>query len=275
MKSTLIYWIASQDLGTVFKCLPQIIVEYSYYQHDLLMLLSRYNTLVGNQIKGLVSQSETNIEYQQIMDGLLKFIQQLPEVDINESAVLQLNHTTIKPQSGEKPSFQQLNLLSKHELDAYIDLYKRGLAQQNADHSTYIGLGLCYLHLKLPDLAIKTFSKAQEAAPDAADTYYYLSLAKIRNRRIGTLSLPMIRDLESGLQAAISLDSRIAVYYALWYLIKQDYYLDSGLNPGHPSPEDLLQYVHHPDFMYDDGEIDRLLYGIIPPPQAITQRIRR
>lgn len=101
-------------------------------------------------------------------------------------------------------------------------------------------LGLSYLDRHLYELAIASFKRALGKGLHEADLYYYLALAAVGGKQPRSLGLGRIKEVESLLGAAVRQDCEKRHFYALWALVKYDYYLSSGLRVPPPSIEDLV-----------------------------------
>src|SRR3989442_6480675 len=97
-------------------------------------------------------------------------------------------------------------------VNKYLNHYKSMVRAAPEDGPSQFALGLCYLQLRLFDLAIKQFGRAVELSPEQPDVYYYYGLALIRGRRPKTLSLTEVRQIEEYVNSAMQLDGAKAKY---------------------------------------------------------------
>jgi len=179
---------------------------------------------------------------------------------------------------GEGPlpdltDFRVLGRMNREEINGMIQQYKTAMATEGGDAEAHYILGLCYLQLRLYDLAIRHFRSVIDLDPALADGYYYLALASIRGRRPKTLMLQEARAVESNVSAAIELDPEPAKYYYLLAIVRQDYYRSNGLRPPSDSPETLLGLAESKE--PETWEIERLLASLPLNDTALLSRIRR
>lgn len=175
----------------------------------------------------------------------------------------------------KETSFFMLGRLEINEIRKIMNNYKTATLNNPEDGDACYSLALCYLQMKLYDLAIKSFKRSFELMPDFADGYYYYSLSLIRGRRPKTLSLNEVRNIEKHINAAIQLDKNQAKYYLLAAILRFDYYLSNGLPALSPSYEELLQSANEKDKEYDPWEIERLVDSIILRDNDLISVIRR
>ena len=168
--------------------------------------------------------------------------------------------------------FASLGKMSKEEIHRSMNQFKSMITFEVENGDAYYSLGLCYLQLKLHDLAIKNFKEALGLMPEYPDVYYYLGLSLIRGRRPKTMSLKEIRQIEEYVETAIQLDSQQAKYYCLAAILKFDYYAANGLSVSTPSSYELLQIARSKDS--DPWEIERLLQAIVLRNENFISQIR-
>jgi tetratricopeptide (TPR) repeat protein len=175
----------------------------------------------------------------------------------------------------KETSFSVLGRLETDEIRKIMNNYKTATLNNPEDGDAYYSLALCYLQMKIYDLAIKSFKRSFELMPDFADGYYYYSLSLIRGRRPKTLSLDEVKNIEQHINAAIQLDEKQAKYYLLAAILRFDYYQSNGLTAPAPSYEELLITANEKDKEYDPWEIERLVQGIILRDNGLISTIRR
>ncbi len=170
-------------------------------------------------------------------------------------------------------SVSYLERFGKDGVNKYLNLYKGMVKAVPEDGESQFALGLCYLHLRLFDLAVRHFGRAVELMPESSDVYYYYALALIRGRRPKTLSLNEVRQIEEYVNSAMQLDGTKSKYNYLAAILKYDYYLANGLRVPDPSAEELLKEASTKD--YEGDEVERLLDSVILRDGALVSAIRR
>jgi len=170
-------------------------------------------------------------------------------------------------------SVSYLGRFDKDGVNKYLNLYKGMVKAAPEDGDSQFALGLCYLHLRLFDLAIRHFGRAVELMPESSDVYYYYALAMIRGRRPKTLSLNEVRQIEAYVSSAMQLDGTRAKYNYLAAILKYDYYLANGLRVPDPSAEELLTEASTKD--HEGDEVERLLDSVVLRDEALVSAIRR
>ena len=139
-------------------------------------------------------------------------------------------------------SLAYLEQFDSNGIEKYLKQYK-GLIDQDPDNTNgVLGLGLCYLQMGTYPLAQRQFEQVIETTPEIAPAYYYYALANIKGRRLMTLSLSEVRQLETYLNTAIQLDSDASQYRyrLLLAMLKRDYYETNGMKVSPPSAAELL-----------------------------------
>ena len=97
--------------------------------------------------------------------------------------------------------------LGNAAVQKYVNLYKGLLRANDDDGEAMLGLGICYLQLKLYAVATTNFNKAIEVIPDQPDVYYYYALSLIGGRALRTLRDSEVSHILEYLNTAIQLDS--------------------------------------------------------------------
>ena len=154
-------------------------------------------------------------------------------------------------------SLVYLDKFDKSGINKYINYYKQLLKDNPDDGELNLAMGVCYLDLRLYDLAARHFTKAIEQIPDYSDVYYYYALALFKGRRPKVLTLTEIRKIEDYLNAAIQLDSSKSKYYYLLAVIKHDFYIKNGLKVNPPTFEELISQAKSKP--YEETEIRKML----------------
>ncbi len=157
-------------------------------------------------------------------------------------------------------------------VNRYLNHYKGMVKAAPEDAESQFALGLCYLQLRLFDLAVKHFGRAVELTPEQPDVYYYYGLALIRGRRPKTLSLTEVRQIEQYVNAAMQLDGAKAKYNYLAAILKYEYYVANGLRVPAPSPQELLAQATTKE--HEQDEVDRLLDAVVLRDDALVSAIR-
>jgi len=153
-------------------------------------------------------------------------------------------------------SIAYLSSFDSSGIKKYMQHYKSLTKTAPDDAEGQLGLGICYLQLGMFPLALKAFDNVISSVPDVAQSYYYRCLALIAGRRIKTLNLKEIREIETNLSTAIQLDENQYHFWILLAFIKHDYYLTSGMKIPTPTHTELLAQVQKKKFVF--AEIDRL-----------------
>ncbi len=152
-------------------------------------------------------------------------------------------------------------------LQKYLKHYKSLLSSELNNVEGNLGLGLCYLQLGMYSMAIKSFEIIILNSPHISQSYYYFCLSKIGGRRIMTMSLKEVKDLEAYLNTAFQLDSNSAICLLLLAIIKYDYYASNGLKVISPTYQDLLKTVNWDNL--NNGEIARLKQCVRLPDYSL------
>lgn len=170
-------------------------------------------------------------------------------------------------------SLAYLGRFERDGINKYINHYKELVKAAPDDPEGHLALGLCYLQLKLYDLANKILAQAIEVAPDLADPYYYYGLTLIKGRRPKTLSLNEVRKIEEYLNTAMQLDPTRAKFNYLAAILKYDYYALNGIRHQPPSWEALLVEARSKE--HEPDETERLLESVLLRDEEFTRLIRR
>ena len=122
--------------------------------------------------------------------------------------------------------------------------YYSALARQDPNNAeAHLGLGITYLHVGMWPLAAKAFERVMEMSPEVPQAYLYWSMAKIAGRRLMTLPLNDVRQIESHLSTAIQISPEMTVGKLLLALLKTDYFEANGMRVGEPSSAALTSEI--------------------------------
>lgn len=250
------------DINKAISLADSLLLDSANRKSDFLLIKNRLTFLKDENSKGTISFDEVQKLNNQIAAS---FIHLIDRISLDDLDITKANQVLIKRGINPKKdvsikerviSFKKLKKSSKPEIYDMIDMYKHSLNRGSLDDEIYFNLGLCYLHLKLFDLAVRYFEKALVLAPDNSDYHYYLGLAKIRNRRPLTLMPNDIRDIEQYVNSAMEIDSREGKYFVLSIILKYDYYHLNGLVVKLPSINELIENLSAKNI--DPYEIQRL-----------------
>jgi hypothetical protein len=168
--------------------------------------------------------------------------------------------TKAEPESEKKDyynlSFALLSSYDKEVIREYIDFYRRQLTENKTNARACFGIGLCYLHSHLFDIACRQLGKAVQLEPATAEYHYYYALALCRGRRLIELPHEEVMTVLNRLQCALQLDGQQAKYYSFLLLLHEEYFKPAGSHLPHYNIESILQQSHRT--YRDEGEIERL-----------------
>ena len=153
----------------------------------------------------------------------------------------------------------------------YVSFYKGLLRAKDDDGESVMGLGICYLQLKLFALATKNFERAVEIIPEQADVYYYFALSLIGGRALRTLRDSEISRILEYLNTAVQLDGSEAKYLFLGAAIRADYHKTNCLLIPPPGVEGLLTQALSARRV--PAELERLMQSVPIRNQLVRQCI--
>ncbi len=153
-------------------------------------------------------------------------------------------------------SVAYLGSLNPGSINKYLAHYKKLTKEHPEDAEGHLGLGITYLQMGMYPLALKSFETVIQEAPETAQAYYYCALAKVQGRRLMTLALKEIRDIEQWVNTAIQLNPDRPEFKVLLAIIKKDYYAMNGMKIPSPDWNELMLSVN--GIETSTGEIDRL-----------------
>lgn len=157
-------------------------------------------------------------------------------------------------------SLAYLGSFDSSGIGKYLKHYKELTQDDPRNIEGLLGLGLCYLQMGTFSLAKKSFEQVIEATPDIPQAYYYFALTVIQGRRLMTLSLKEIRQIETYLNTAYQLDSEVPQYKLLLAMVKGDYYEMNGMKILGISARELLQELEGSSIL--KSELDHLKASI-------------
>lgn len=258
--------VFAEDDAKAMAMVDSLIINSSTRKTDFLLVKNRITKIKDENSRGTLTFDEVQRTSNQIAASFFHFVDKLDLDDLDQFKVMQFLSSNQKREnkkngiSRQAVSFERLRTSTKPEIYEIIDFYKYNLNKGQLDDEIYFNLGLCYLYLKLYDLAIKNLEKALEIAPDNADYHYYVALAYIKGRRPYTLMPNDIRSVERFINSAIELDSKQGKYDLLSLIIKYDYYQLNGLTVPRPNIQELINSLNNK--ILDTNEIQRLKESI-------------
>jgi tetratricopeptide (TPR) repeat protein len=122
----------------------------------------------------------------------------------------------------------------------YIAEYTQALKADPQNRDALLAIGICYLKLGLFDLADRFLRQLIDVHPADPSGYYYRGICILKGKRPRTASLPVIREAEQLIGAALELDPANGRYDILLAAIRHDYYVLNGMRVPDPAPEDLV-----------------------------------
>lgn len=137
-------------------------------------------------------------------------------------------------------SVAYLEKFDKPAIQKYIAQYTQVLKIDPQNRDALMATGICYLKLGLFDLADRFLRQLIEAHPADPSGYYYRGISVLKGKRPRTASLPVIREAEQLIGAALELDPANGRYDVLLAAIRYDYYVLNGMRVPFPAPEDLV-----------------------------------
>jgi Tetratricopeptide repeat. len=136
-------------------------------------------------------------------------------------------------------SFNSLSNMPLPQINKYMNTYKAA-AIENPEHSgVNASLGLCFLKLKKYDQAIEFFEKAQADNFEDATPFFYAAVARLKGRKPFLCQRTDIDQMETDINAAISIEPSAEQYYFLSY-IGRDYFKRKFLK-HEPAWESLME----------------------------------
>lgn len=110
--------------------------------------------------------------------------------------------------------------------------------------------GIAALRQGVYENAMQSLARAIELGERDGDVHFYLALAETKGQRPRLLPLSSVRKMEKLLETATRIDPTCFHAFALWALIRQDYYVLNGLSCPAPSAEQLFKLAQPVDSRY-------------------------
>ena len=108
-------------------------------------------------------------------------------------------------------------------VNKYAEAYRQVLADDPNNKEINNSVAMCYLKLKLYDMALIVFEKAMEDNFDNSETYFYAAVSLLKGKKAFLFDRPTIDKIEGYINAAIMIEPKGIYYYFLAY-IKYDYF---------------------------------------------------
>lgn len=157
-------------------------------------------------------------------------------------------------------SIAYLSNLDATTIQLYLKTYKEKINQDSDNIEALMGIGLCYLILKMYPLAQSSFEKVINLHPDLAKVYYYYTLSLIAERRIKSIPSKEMKVIEAYLSTAYNIDPDFKLTLLLLRIIQVDYYMANGLMLKGVFQNDFSKLIDYDEI--DSLEIDRLKSSI-------------
>lgn len=127
-----------------------------------------------------------------------------------------------------------------NRVNRYKTFYSEILKNDNANGEAMYGLGLCFISLDLFDRAKVQFDSVIQKNPENADALFYYCVALVAGRRIKTVSIKEVKEIEKNLNACLIIQPDNLLFKRALAHIKYDYYILNGLKQTHPGFEELI-----------------------------------
>ena len=120
-------------------------------------------------------------------------------------------------------SFHSLSSMPLPQVNKYMATYKVAAAKYPTHNGVNASIGLCFLKLKQYEQALVYFERAQADNFEDATPFFYAAVARLKGRKPFLCSRPEINQIESDINAAISIEPSAEKYYFLAY-VGHDYF---------------------------------------------------
>lgn len=156
-------------------------------------------------------------------------------------------------------SFHHLYDVKREELKKYSEGYKKASRKEPDSTELKMSAALCFLRLKLYDIALEYFEQLMKEDYDNSENYFYAAICLLQGKRACVITqLPLIRKAQNYLSAAIDLDER-GVYHLFLAYLKLDYYAKKHLKVS-PSWDEELAMARA---SYLTAEDARILFNLL------------
>ena len=135
-------------------------------------------------------------------------------------------------------SFRDIRAMALPKVNECVNAYKKALSEHPDNNDLNKSAALCFLKLKLYDMAIPAFQKALENNYTDAELYYDEAICLLRGKKAFLGKRSDIDKAIELLDAANSIDPKGIYYYFLAY-IKYDFFERKSLNTS-PSYQECL-----------------------------------
>ncbi len=167
-------------------------------------------------------------------------------------------------------SIQNLTQLDRPLIEKHLARFSQALRDNPNDCESLLSLSLCYLHLKMHDLAQSFLERFRSLKPEDPSASFYLSLCIFKGRRPFKSSSSIIQLAEKLLTTCTLLDPTDGKYYFVLGIIKQDYYLRNGLRCSGDSPSILREEANK---RYTDWEEVKSALSILDCEECFSESV--
>lgn len=136
-------------------------------------------------------------------------------------------------------SFKPLSAMPLPQINKYMASYRAASAEHPEHTDLNTSIGLCFLKLKKYDQALEYFERAQADNFDNAAPFFYAAVSRLKGRKPFLCSRREIDQMETDIQAAMSIEPSAEQYYLLSY-IGRDYFKRKFIKHS-PSWESLME----------------------------------
>ncbi len=151
-------------------------------------------------------------------------------------------------------SFHDIHDMPLPKVNECIKIYRKALTEHPENIDLNKSAALCFLKLKLYDMAIPAFQKALEDNFTDAELYYDEAICLLRGKKAFLARRPDIDKAIELLNAANSIEPK-GIYYYLMAYIKYDFFERKSLNTSPDYKECLLMAK---EFGVSEDEVNEL-----------------
>lgn len=162
-------------------------------------------------------------------------------------------------------TFNSVAGMSLPEVTKYANSYKRELVDKPDNKELNQSLAMCYLKLKQYKPALSYFQKAMEDNFDDVQNYFYAAVCLLEGKKAFLASRPIIDQIETYLNDAISIEP-MGIHYYFWAYIKYDYYFRKKFRTSPDYRECLQMAVNTGLSRYDAAQLFEILN--VPRPEG-------